>query len=245
MNKILTMQKRELLLLTEMDMPQTISVEEMLHIGKTLGAFWAYDYEAAKRLYSGMHAILKSGLHSDGFFVSRILLEPENIRRLISQQMIKRLREANVPNPDYIAGIPNGATALGSNIAKILGIREACIEKVDGRITLKTNIPSKKTLLLVEDFCTRGTGFKETVLQIKTEQPTVRILPYNPVIINRGGLREIIFEGDSNFTILSVAELRIQNWEPTECPLCFAGSKAIKPKATNENWRLLTTSQQF
>ena len=33
-----------------------------------LGAFWSYDYEALKAGKPGMHALLKSGLHSEGLF---------------------------------------------------------------------------------------------------------------------------------------------------------------------------------
>jgi len=99
-------------------------------------------------------------------------------------------------------------------------------------------------LLLDEDFCTKGTGFKEAVADILSRQPKTKILPLELVIINRGGLTAIAIEGVGEFQVVAVANHRVNDWPPPECPLCKMGSKPIKPKATDENWRLITTSQQ-
>ncbi|TSC63866.1 MAG: hypothetical protein G01um1014106_358, partial [Parcubacteria group bacterium Gr01-1014_106] len=159
MKNILHMGKAELLMLTAEDVPRSLTAEEVLHMATALGAFWRYDYAAAELGRAGMHALLKSGLHSDGFFVSKILLAPESIRTILSHQIVMRLRDAQIPTPEYVAGVPDGATALGTQIANIVGAREARMEKTDGRIVLTTDLPDGATLLLVEDFCTRGTGF--------------------------------------------------------------------------------------
>lgn len=244
MNDILRMRKEELLALPFEAVDQPLTTEEVLHMATIFGAFWTYDYAAADQGRVGKHALLKSGLHSDGFCVSRILFELENIGRIFSHQIIMRLRDANIPTPDYVAGVPDGATKLGSSIAEILGARVAHMEKVDGRIVLNAEIPNGATVLLVEDVCTRGTGFSEAVRAVKNRQPSVKLLPVDPVILNRGGLKEIPIEGVGTFTVLAVAERRIQDWDPKKrCPLCERGSTPIKPKATDENWHLLITSQ--
>ena len=239
---ILGMGREDLLTLCVDDISRSLTAEEVLYMATVFGAFWAYNYDVAKQK-PGLHAILKSGLHSDGFFVSRIFLEPENIRRIIARQIVMRLRQVGVSMPDYVAGIPDGATALGKVVAEMLGVPEMPMEKVEGRIVVVTKIPDKARLLLVEDFCTRGTGFVEAVLQIRNRQPSVSIAPYNPVIINRGGLTEIVIPGHDSYMILSVVERRIQDWESVDCPLCALGSKPIKPKVTDENWQLITKSQ--
>lgn len=245
MNDILRMGKEEILALDPAAVSRLLTADEVVGMATVLGAFWKYDYEAAELGRVGMHALLKSGRHSDGFFVSKILLGPENIRCILSQQLVMRLRDTNVPTPNYVAGVPDGATVLGTTVAEMLGAREARMEKVDGRILLTTDIPEGATMLLVEDVCTRGTGFAEAVLQVRSRQPSVKLLPYDPVILNRGGLQEIALEGIGTFRVLPVVERRIQDWDPTDyCPLCARGSTAIKPKATDENWLLLTTSQR-
>lgn len=246
MKDILQMDKEELIALKPIKMFHLLAAEEVIHIATVLGAFWTYDYAAAKQGKVGMHAILKSGLHSDGSFASKILLGPENIRHILSYNIAMRLRSVVTFTswPDYVVGVPDGATSLGSNIAKIMGSREAYMKKVDGRIVLDTEIPNGATMLLVEDFCTRGTGFIEAVLEVKSKQPSIKLLPYDPVIINRGGLREISVADVGIFSVLPVVERRILDWNPNEyCPLCALGSIAIKPKVTDENWQLLVTSQ--
>jgi orotate phosphoribosyltransferase len=218
-------------------------------MARQLGAFWTYDYSAAEHGKPGMHALLKSGNHSDGFFVSRILLAADNIRRIIAWQMFMRLKaffsfgpEGTIPY--YVAGIPDGATMLGKEIQEIIGCKLAEMKKQDGHISLVTEIQSGARIILVEDFCTRGTGFIEAVKEVITKQPRAAIMSCDPVIINRGGLEGITVEGVGHFKILPVVEWRVQDWTPETCPLCAKGSTPIKPKATDENWLAITNSQK-
>jgi len=242
--QILGMSREELLGLSHQDVGRHfLTSYEIIYIAKILGAFWQYNYEAAKQGRVGMHALLKSGQHSDGFFVSRILLEPENIREIIAHQMVMRIEEAEVPIPDYVAGIPKGATELGFEISKIMGTEHARMEKIGGRIRLTQQINPNNSILLIEDFCTRGTGFAEGVMAVKEVQPDACIFPYDPVIINRGGL-ERVSTAYGDFRVLPVVEMRIQDWDHEHCPLCESGSRAIKPKETDENWAALTSSQK-
>lgn len=241
--EILKMGRQELLSLDPKDVRRWLTPEEVVHMAKTLEAFWTYDYEAAKQGKVGLHARLKSERHSDGFFVSRIMLHPWNILYVMARQIVMRLQAAGVPKPDYVAGIPDGATELGEVVTWMLSSKPARMSKTDGRIYLDTPLETDCSLLLVEDFCTRGTGFTEAVRVVKENHPSVYILPYDPVIINRGGLKEIVVEGVGIFKIVAVVENRIEDWEPAECPLCKLGSKPIKPKETEYNWQAITTSQ--
>ena len=237
------MGRDKLLALRPASVTWPLSMGEVMHMASILGAFWAYDYDAARANKFGLHAELKSGLHSDGFFVSKILLESENIRRIMAQQMVRRIHQAIGVSPDYVAGIPDGATNLGKEVANILGVPEACMEKRDGKITLTTNV-GRGLVLLVEDICTRGTALVEAATHIRASQRGAQIMKYNPVIINRGGLMFIPVAGIGTFKILPVVERRINDWTADECPLCKLGSRAIKPKATDQNWIDITTSQQ-
>lgn len=244
MKPIVEMNREELLALEIKDIGRLLTPDEVVHMATTLGAFWSYDYEAAKAGRVGMHALLKSGLHSDGFFVSRIFLEPWNIRYIMANQIVLRLRRAILREPDYVVGIPDGATKLGEEVTWMLGAKPARMEKVEGRIYLTTTLEPGASLLLIEDFCTRGTGFIEAVKAVRENHPTVKVLPYDPVIINRGGLQELVVEEVGTFSVLPVVERRIQDWEADKCPLCAQGSTVIKPKATDENWRTLLASQK-
>ncbi len=244
MGNLLGLNREELLGLDPGDVRWFLTTEEVIHIIKTLGAFWSYNYEAAELGISGLHAELKSGLHSDGFLISRIFLAHDNIRKLFATQIFYRMQQSGLSFPNYMAGIPTGATGLGDDVRKLCGAKEAVLEKVDGHIVLKTDLDPGSTIALVEDFTTRGTGLKETVLDIKSKNPTVKFTPYVLEIINRGGLEVIAVEGVGTFKILPIATKRINDWKPEECLLCHKyGSKTIKPKATDANWEAITTSQ--
>ncbi|MBA7653840.1 hypothetical protein ES703_61701 [subsurface metagenome] len=242
--EIIGMTKEQLINLDPQSVDRLLSTAEIVYIAKTLEAFWQFDYEAAEQGRPGYHAELKSLLHSDGFFVSAILLQYPNVRAIMVNQMVAHFNRLKVPKPGLVAGIPRGATQLGKDVADILGAENVEMKKEDDRIILVNSIDdSSKPLLLVEDFCTRGTGFTEAVLNIRSKQPEVNFLPYGLYILNRGGLKEISVEGVGSFRVVAVAEHRINDWEPSKCPLCPKGSKVIKPKATDENWRLITTAQ--
>lgn len=243
MPDILKLDREGILALAPADVDRLLTAEEVLHIATSLGAFWTYNYEALKAGKPGLHALLKSERHSDGFFVSKILLAPEDILRIIAAQMVMRLRQVLIGRPDYVIGIPDGATKLGAKVAQLLGVKVAEMKKEAGRLVLTSTLKPEDGILLVEDFCTRGTGFTEAVQRIIEHQRAVALLRFNPVIINRGGLEVITIEGVGTFKVLSVVDRRIQDWEPSECPLCQAGSRAIKPKVSEESWYEITHSQ--
>ncbi len=243
MINIVGMTKEELLKLDYRNIDWLLSAEEIIYIAEKLGAYWKYDYEAAKKGKVGFHAELKSLLHSDGFFVSRILLGPDNVRKIIANQLISRFNKMKISKPDWVAGIPKGAIKLGEDVAKLMDVKNARMQKETGQIEMVSSIGPGESLLLVEDFCTRGTGFTEAVLDIKSKQPQAKLLPLEIVVLNRGGLEEVEVRGNGSFRVVAVVEHRVNDWLPEECPLCKMGSKPIKPKATEENWRSIMTAQ--
>ena len=244
MFRVIGMTKEELVALNPQSIDWQLSAEEIVYMAKTLGAYWKYNYGASRMGKVGLHAELKSLLHSDGFFVSAILLEPDNIRTIIANQLALRFNQLGIPKPDWVAGIPKGATKLCEDVAQIMSVKNAKMKKETERIELVSSIGPGESLLLVDDFCTRGTGFKEAVADIKSKQPQVKFLPLELVVLNRGGLKEIAIEGVGGFQVVAAVEHRVNDWKPEDCPLCKMGSKPIKSKAMDENWRLITTSQQ-
>lgn len=241
---ILQMDKDYLLKLAVDDVPFVLSAKEFRHIAKTLGALWEYDYEAAKMERYGMHARLKSDRHSDVFFFSGAMLSYPNIRMIMADQEVRKIDPFLCGYlPDYVGGIPRGATGLGYDVAEILGVKFLEMEKVDGKIRLITSLNPGESILLIEDFCTKGTGFKETIAVILEAQPEAVILPFDTVMLNRGGLKYIRTDSAGTFMVVAVVESTEEDWDAAECPLCYMGSEAIKPKETEENWVAITTSQ--
>jgi len=239
---IQSLNKEKLIALEPQKVDRELFPAEIIHIAKMLGAYWGYDYEAAKKGLVGLHAELKSKRHSDGFFVSKIMLKYSNICKIMADQMALRLQGID-PAPEWVAGIPDGATELGRDLARILNAKSAKMQKVDGKIQLLSEIPASESLLLCEDFCTKGTGFKEAVWNIKFKQSKIKFVFLEPVIINRGELDVVEVTGVGSFKIVPLSAYRVNDWAPEECPLCKIGSKAIKPKVSDDNWRAINSSQ--
>jgi hypothetical protein len=100
----MNMKREELLRLDPENVDRLLTPLEVVYIAWTLGAFWKYDYEAARQGKVGMHAVLKSERHSNGFFISKVLLEPKNILNIMAHQIVMRLDEAKVPVSDFVGG---------------------------------------------------------------------------------------------------------------------------------------------
>jgi len=243
---ILQMGREEILALTPNDIDRLLTAAELLYIAEVFEASWRYNYQATKNGRIGQHAELKSERHSDGFFVSKIFLAEPNILEITANQLAVIAREemaiCGVPLPDYVVGIPNGATPLGKKLAEILGVKPATMEKTDGRIKITTELKSGDVIMVVEDIVTRGTATREAIASIFRQQPRVIVMPWVVAIINRGGLRNVEVDA-SKFSIRAIADARMNDWTPGECPLCKMGSVPIKPKATDENWHKITHSQ--
>lgn len=246
MEDILKMRREEILALDPNSITRLLTGEELFRIAEALGALWQYDYQAAKEGRYGLHAELKSGKHSDGFFVSRILLAEPNMLEIIARQLAiivhKETTNYRVPLPDCIVGIPTGATTLGEKLAEILGVQSATMEKVDGRIEMITELKPGDSIMMTEDVVTRGTATREAIASIFRQQPGAIVMPWIVAIINRGRLESVTADA-SKFLICAIANTPMDDWSPEECPLCRMGSTTIKPKETNKNWHRIIRSQ--
>ncbi len=248
---------------------------EFSYVVQILDAIWVYNYEAAKSGKVGHHALLKSGEHSDVFVEASAVLKYQNLRAIIVSTLLNQSRQMlaiadKFPDfkPDFVAGVPRGATLLAEEVTKLLGamakipgVRNLKMEKVDGRIVLTDELQADSKILFVEDALSKGTGVREAALEIKSKQPKARFLPYTLTFLNRTGVREIMVEGAGVFQIMSCLEsplsyplpapigdfsppVQIHSWPADQCLLCALGSEPIKPKDPKENWDILKKSQK-
>jgi hypothetical protein len=87
MKTLIGMNRGDLEVLEASDVDWLITPDELLYTAGVFEAFWQYNGDAAKEGRKGLHAELKSGLHSDGFFARdpRLLqsqhpFHPESLR---------------------------------------------------------------------------------------------------------------------------------------------------------------------
>jgi orotate phosphoribosyltransferase len=192
------------------------------------GAVWLHDGKPARP-----HAVLTSGLHSDGFvnctfvtqqpaLMQRILTEPEGLAAKLPGQV------------DWVIGSAMGAVTIAYAIALRTSARAGFTEK-DGE-TMKLSrfqVGANEKALVVEDTISTGGSTLKTIEGIR--QSGVKeenILPYIVCLVNRSGSKTL-----GGRELRALIDIDIHSWQPADCPLCRAGSQAVRPKS---HWRELT-----
>lgn len=209
----------------------TFIPEEVLEWFKILGAGWVHDGDPKKP-----HAILHSKKHSNGFFLCKRVLAYGNLREILANCMIQRLQAAGLKKVDGVFGSPYSSILLAGDIGRLLGVKTYVPEKDQNdpsgkRMRFKPDdvIPEGATLLQVEELVTTfdsGEATKQAIIAGNpypvTFAPLVGVLVHRPPKIHR-----LLPDGR---TLVPFIERQVDAWEPAECPLCKAGSKAVLPK---------------
>jgi len=221
-------------------MPRWHDEEEWMQVFTEMGAFWLHD-ENPKR----PHALLTSGKHSNGFFNgSKVIEDPEVLHKAMSDlcQLIEvagdefpRDEENRLSRDLVVIGSALGACDLSYELGRILQCKRGFTEPVeeDGKKTMvlkRFEIPAGKHVLVVEDVFTTGGTTEQTIAAI--EKKNAIVWPVLGVLVNRSGRVKL---GERK--VVAVIDKPMPMWAPAECPLCQAGSEAVRPKG---NWDRLT-----
>ena len=116
-----------------------------------------------------------------------------------------------------------GGVLVAHEVARALGVRALFTERQEGAMTLRRGFslePGEPTLV-VEDVITTGLSTRETIQCI--EQAGGKVVGAGALIDRSGGT------ADLGLPKAALITLKIQNYNPAECPLCQAGIPAVKP----------------
>lgn len=206
------------------------------------GALWIHD-DNPKR----PHALLTSGLHSNGFFNSKLVIPDEALLRDAARGLIASfaLHGIRLGGIDGIVGPQTGATKLAEFISDEIEdiTQDVCFSASPakaGEGDAKSMIFSDgdlaivrgATVLLCEDVLTTGGSVELTAKAVADAGGIV--LPFICVLVNRSGLTEV--DGKK---IVALIDKPMPMWTPEECPLCKEGSEAVRPK---DNWARLNAT---
>ncbi len=200
-------------------------------------ALWIHDGNVERP-----HALLTSGMHSNGFFNSRLVTSDEPLLREAASDLVEIYRHAKgfTKGPGLIVGPQTGATKLAEFISDEYERYRPCgwvsPEKVgEGKNREMLFSPEEfsvlegEDVLLCEDVITTGGSIDLTAKAVTKARAT--ILPFVLALVNRSGLKEL-----SGRKILALIDRPMQTWTEEECPLCKLKSKPFRPK---DNWYLL------
>lgn len=167
------------------------------------------------------HFILSSGLHSNRYVQCAQVLQHPRVAEQLCSQLADQLRHLK---PSVVAAPALGGVLVAHEVARALGLRSIFTERQDGAMTLRrgfTHEPGEPTLV-VEDVITTGLSTRETIQCI--EQAGGKVVGAGSLIDRSGGAADV-----AGLPKVSLINLKIQNYNPAECPMCQAGIPAIKP----------------
>lgn len=203
----------------------------------------AYVQKGALWIHSGAeaqpHALLTSGMHSNGFFNSRLIIQDEELLRQAAADLAELFRQREHRWAGCVVGPQTGATKLAEFLSEFLSHSIWASPAKSGPDEPKSMVLSAedalkvyfRRVLLCEDVVTTGAS---TLLTIEAvTRADGGLFPYLLTLVNRSGHSHI---GDCK--ILALIDKAMPIWSPEECPLCLAGSEPIRPKDP-DNWARL------
>jgi orotate phosphoribosyltransferase len=166
------------------------------------------------------HFKLSSGLHSPGFMQSALVLQHPREAEALGAALGSALRTLN---PDIVMSPALGGIVIGQEVARALDVPAIFAERQDGVLTLRrgfTLTPGAR-VLVIEDVVTTGGSTRET-MEVATRAGGVVVGAGS--IIDRSG-------GNQGLPVpySALAQVAFPTYQPDACPLCAAGSTAIKP----------------
>jgi len=194
----------------------------------------------ASWLYPGVkgepHALLTSGLHSNGYLnVNQVTMFP-NYREVLAERLIEKIQQITKEKIDAVISSSSAGIHIGGEVARQLGVVSLFTEKKDkdqvwsGRFDLS---PGARILQIEDLITTLGTARK--VREAVSELPGIELLREdNKILLGVVVHRPAKLQEYLDYKVVSLWDLEIHNWKPEECPLCKNGSVALKPKP---NWQ--------
>jgi orotate phosphoribosyltransferase len=171
------------------------------------------------------HFRLTSGLHSPEYLqCALVLAHPQHAAALgqgIAAALAPLLRGAR---PDLVVSPAMGGIIIGHEAARACGCRFLFTERDDaGKMTLRRGftLQGGESAVMVEDVVTTGGSSREVIELLRAAG--VNVLAAASIIDRSGGA------ADLTVPRVALATLEVVAYPPDNCPLCAAGSEAVKP----------------
>ena len=180
-------------------------------------------YEKTGALLRG-HFRLTSGLHSDVYLQSALVLQYPEHAAALGSALAAPFRTDGVQT---VLAPAIGGILVAHEVARALGVRALFTEREGGVMTLRRGfaMESGEPCLVVEDVITTGGSTREVVQCV--DGLGGRVVGVGSLIDRSGGA--------ASFSVkrVALATVSAATFTPEECPLCKAGSVAIKPGSRN------------
>jgi orotate phosphoribosyltransferase len=190
--------------------------------------------DAAVQLFKDVGAIrhghfeLTSGLHSETYVQCALVLQYPKYAEQLGRALAAEFMDLRV---HCVASPALGGLIIGHEVARAIPpradgkpIRAIFVERDSvGTLTLRRGfrVEPDEHVLVVEDVWTTGGSTCETIRVL--EEARARVVAAGALIDRSGGKIELPVRTEA------LVDLKIESYDPSDCPLCRAGGVAVKP----------------
>lgn len=170
------------------------------------------------------HFLLSSGLHSDQYMQSALLLQ----NPAVASQMGEQLAGKFPGNVDAVISPAIGGLIIGHEVARAKGCRAIFSEKDDqGKPVLRRGFQMnpKEKILVIEDVITTGLSTSEVIGLV--EKSGAEVVGVGSIVNRSGKINEQLAKWKDK--VQSLLNLEVKQWTAGECHLCKQGSVPVKP----------------
>jgi orotate phosphoribosyltransferase len=166
------------------------------------------------------HFVLSSGLHSDRYIQCALVLQRPELAARLGEELAAKIGK---PGATAVVAPALGGILVAHEVARALGVRSLFVERQDGRMTLRRgfSLAAGEPIVVVEDVITTGGSTRETIAAV--EEAGGRVVAAGALVDRSAGA------ADLGLPKAALLTLTVQNYDPTNCPLCRAGVPAVKP----------------
>jgi orotate phosphoribosyltransferase len=166
------------------------------------------------------HFKLSSGLHSDKYLQSALVLQYPEFATALGESVAARTRHLGAT---VVLSPALGGIVIGQETGRALAVRAIFAERQDGKLALRRGftLSPQDRVLVVEDVITTGGSTRETVDVATAAGATVIGAA---AIINRGRN-----EAKIGLPFYALVNMEVPVYQPESCPLCAEGGPVVKP----------------
>ena len=193
-------------------------------------------YKDANALLEG-HFILSSGKHSKFYLQSAKVLENPKIAEQLAKSLASIIKKSNI-KIDTVCAPALGGILAGYELARALDVKSIFVERKNGKMELRRGFEVKRgeNVLICEDIITTGGSAVEAKKVI--ENLGGKVIAFAS-LANRGFCKAENLNDEnhnrseckipSNIPLFTLANFSFEIFKEDDCPMCKAGSIAIKP----------------
>ena len=178
----------------------------------------------AEALLSG-HFVLSSGQHSEQYLQCALVTQYPAYAQQLAAELADKFKDAEI---NVVLGPAIGGIVIAQEVGQALArqgkkVRIIFCERVEGKMTLRRGFALKagEKVLAVEDVITTGGSVKEAIDLAKT---------YGVDVIGVGTfIDRSATAPDLGAPLQSLLKVEAHTYAPDTCPLCAAGTVAVKP----------------